>query len=515
MSAATKRVRFAAALILAASTIVGSSGSAAGAASPPRVASAAVRRRRTVPAAGRRSSSRSSASSVLHNLPRGGGGGGSSSEKSSAPVAERPISVPTGATTDGTASMPAEIFNLVKSIVGAGVLGLPAGIAAFGDAPSALLPAAALVGFVGLVSGYGFSLIGRVCAYTGARSYREAWERTVGPSTSWMPALACTSVTTCSILAYSMILADTFQNLYASAGYAVSRSHSLFSVTLPVLLPLCLLKNMSSLAPFSLLGIMGMAYTSLAMMRRYLDGSYALPDGPLLADLAPHHMPQFGSAGASAVLSPNTFILMSMLCTAYMAHYNASKFYVELKDNTLKRFNTVVGSSFALSVVIFAAVAGLGFLTFGKSSAGLVLNNYSSSDPIMSLSRLAVASSIVFSYPLAFVGVRDGLLDLAGVPENERTEGRLNALTVAIFAGIAALALSLKDLSFVLSFGGSTWGAALIYVFPALMFRAAVRKMGDGGAADGLRAEVRLAMGKACLGTVLGCIGTKMALKKL
>lgn len=73
----------------------------------------------------------------------------------------------------GTASIPNEVFNLVKGIVGVGVLSLPAGIAAFGDQPSAAIPAVGLVAAIGAISAYGFSLIGRVCSYTGARSYRE------------------------------------------------------------------------------------------------------------------------------------------------------------------------------------------------------------------------------------------------------------------------------------------------------------------------------------------------------
>ncbi len=87
----------------------------------------------------------------------------------------------------GTATMANEIFNLVKSIVGAGVLSLPAGIAAFGNAPSAVLPAVALICIIGGFSAYGFSLIGRVCSYTGGQSYRGAWSESVGDETSWIP----------------------------------------------------------------------------------------------------------------------------------------------------------------------------------------------------------------------------------------------------------------------------------------------------------------------------------------
>jgi amino acid permease len=70
---------------------------------------------------------------------------------------------PVVAVGSGTATVASEIFNLVKAIVGVGVLSLPAGIAAFGDAPSALVPALALIAIIGVLSGYGFAIIGRVC----------------------------------------------------------------------------------------------------------------------------------------------------------------------------------------------------------------------------------------------------------------------------------------------------------------------------------------------------------------
>ena len=62
----------------------------------------------------------------------------------------------------GTATMSNLMFNLVKSIVGAGVLSLPSGIAAFASAPSAVIPAVCLISSMGIASSYMFSLIGRV-----------------------------------------------------------------------------------------------------------------------------------------------------------------------------------------------------------------------------------------------------------------------------------------------------------------------------------------------------------------
>ena len=171
----------------------------------------------------------------------------------------------------------------------------------------------------------------------------------------------------------------------------------------------------------------------------------------------------------------------------------------------------VVTSSFAIAIGVFAAMASLGFLTFGAASSGVILNNYATSDSLMGISRIAVAISLVGSYPLAFTGARDGVLDLFNI--KARTNLKLNALTAILLAGVTGLALVIPDITFVLSFAGATLGNALIYVFPALMFRGAVSKMKDASTA--LKRETKLATANAALGIVMGAIGAKMALKSL
>lgn len=153
---------------------------------------------------------------------------------------------------EGTATIPNEVFNLVKSIVGAGVLSLPYGVAAFGNAPSALAPGIGLIAATGLISAYTFGLIGRICQKTKTSSYADAWDVAVGKSTSALIAFSCFFDCFMGNLSYSMILADTVANLAASAGYALTRTQALLGVTSVVLFPLCMLKNLSSLAPFSL-----------------------------------------------------------------------------------------------------------------------------------------------------------------------------------------------------------------------------------------------------------------------
>jgi len=394
--------------------------------------------------------------------------------------------------------------------VGAGVLTLPSGIAAFGNAPSAAIPAVMLIAIIGGLSAYGFGLIGRSCALTGTTSYRSAWGATVGEKSDWIPAWSVTLKTVFATLAYSMILKDTFSSLLLAAGYNVSKTIVLLGITTTILLPLCLMKNLASLAPFSLLGSLGMLYTAVAMLIRFLDKSYRV-GGKFATDLPPTLRPAFGNVGAAGVVTASTSILVGMLSTAYMAHFNAPKFYTELKNNTIPRYLSVVNTSFAASISIFAAMASLGFLTFGASSSGLILNNYSPRDSLMGLSKIAVAVSLVFSYPLAFVGARDGLLDLLKI--TNRKDSFMNALTVGILGSLTTAALIIPDVSFVMAFAGSTLGNALIYVFPALMFRGAIKKLPNPTKLQ--KFEVKAALTSAVLGLGFGAMGVTKLLQSV
>lgn len=82
------------------------------------------------------------------------------------------------------------------------------------------------------------------------------------------------------------------------------------------------------------------------MALRYFGGAYAAGGKFVETALAP---PSFGTAGAAAALSPQALILMCMLSNAYIAHFSAPKFFQELKNNTMSRFNQVIGWSFGTS----------------------------------------------------------------------------------------------------------------------------------------------------------------------
>jgi hypothetical protein len=107
------------------------------------------------------------------------------------------------------------------------------------------------------------------------------------------------------------------------------------------------------------------------------------------------------------------------------------------------------------------------------------------------------------------MGTRDSFLDVLKVPMEKRTDSLLNTVTVATLAIVTAMALKLTDLSFVASLSGATFGTALIFLFPTVMFRKAVAQLGDK-ASSSLKRERFLSGIIAFLGIAIGGIGTYM-----
>mmetsp|Transcript_2050 Transcript_2050/g.2862 ORF Transcript_2050/g.2862 Transcript_2050/m.2862 type:complete len:570 (-) Transcript_2050:286-1995(-) len=434
---------------------------------------------------------------------------GKSKSKNSLALLESPKKSDDGVSSGG-ATIPQHVFNMVKGIVGVGVLSLPAGIAAFGNAPSAILPAVVIITVIGILSAIGFSWTGQVCAVLAqdkeancpTPSYRQAWSYSISEKSSWIPSISVTSMTFLACLCFSMVLTDSVTELVKPLVKGASRTSVLWSITAIILLPLCWMKDLKSLAPFSLLGVAGMLYTGLAMASRYFSGSYST--GSALLEKVPLALqPSFGNDGWKAVFKPGSITLVSMLSTAYMCHFNAPKFYNELKDNTIPRFNTVVAAGFGISILMTAAIACIGFATFGANSNGFVLNNYAPTDLAMGLSRVAVAISLTFSYPLCFQGLREGALDVLQIPPSKRKDSHLNVATVALLVCLTLLATILKDVGVVLALTGATLGNLLCYIFPAIMY---------GRVNPTAKLPTFLV---AVMGFVLGGIGVKLAVEAM
>jgi amino acid permease len=340
---------------------------------------------------------------------------------------------------------------------------------------------------------------------TGSATFRECWEETMGERGAVVVALVNTLKPALGNLAYSAILSQTLQSLFESIGWSISRVSCLLIITVTALLPLCLLKNLNVLAPFSVLGTAAIIFAELSMIVRCLDGSYS-PGGVYYADISANLQPEFGTRNAA--WSPKVLPFVCMVFESWVMHYNSPRFYTELRQASIPRFRQAITYSFGLSAVIYATTAAAGFLTFGGNADSYILNNYSPMDPLATASRLAVGVSTLLTYPLVFIGFRDGMVGLLDVPKERQTSHNMDVLTLFLLTILTVTAIFVTDLGMINAIGGGTLATALVFVFPALMYQQAVKQQFTNGA----EREVWVAMTLMVIGVILGLVGVWQSL---
>ena len=156
-----------------------------------------------------------------------------------------------------------------------------------------------------------------------------------------------------------------------------------------------------------------------------------------------------------------------------------------------------------MTAIVYFSIAVVGFLTFGSHSDSYILNNYSPKDTLATVSRLAIGLCSLVSYPLNFIGVRDNCLDILGITDEVDTTAKLNVFTLFLLSIMTIASCFITDLGLINSVGGGTTVTLVCFIFPAFMFREAMRKESSGGP----QWEVWLVMSLMVVGVVLGIVG--------
>ena len=340
-------------------------------------------------------------------------------------------------------SLRASIINLVKNLLGAGMLSLPLAIAICGDFRVGL----ALIVLCGIMNASTFILVGSCCRMTGERTYRGLFTSVFGQRRVWMIDLTIMLNSTFACLALMILVGDfTSRCISGLLGYDVPRAVGIFVFGFGFILPLCLFDNLKSLRVTSGLGILATLYTFLFVLSQALyRDSYIV----------------------TTERSYGVLKSWALFCTSFMAHYNAPRFYTELHNPTLKRFTLLVLLSFSLVAVIYVFFAWAGFAVFGSSVKGDVLESFESSSAYLQLAWISMALSLTFTYPFVFTALKDSFAQL--VPHAN--------LKVFIFSAISAsiiIASCIDDVSGFNAIKGATSACILSFIIPPAMYLRAV-----------------------------------------
>ncbi|XP_059645663.1 amino acid transporter AVT6A-like [Cornus florida] len=369
------------------------------------------------------------------------------------------------------ASFTGAVFNLSTTIVGAGIMALPATMKVLG-----LVLGIAMIIFMAFLTEASIDLLLRSSRAGKSVSYGGVMGDAFGKYGRILLQI-CVLINNIGVLiVYMIIIGDVLSGTTSSGIHHAGvlegwfgecwwngRTFVLLVTTLAVFTPLASLKRIDSLRFTSALSV-ALAVVFLVItvgitFIKLINGSILMPRLlPDVSDLASFW---------------KLFTVVPVLVTAYICHYNVHTIDNELEDTM--QIKAVVQTSLALCSSVYVLTSLFGFLLFGDATLDDVLANFDTdlSIPFGSLLndvvRVSYAAHLMLVFPIVFYPLRlnmDGLLFPTSRPlalDNLRFALLSVGLITLIFLG-ANFIPSIWD---AFQFTGATAAVCLGFIFPA------------------------------------------------
>lgn len=286
--------------------------------------------------------------------------------------------------TDATASPTSSTINLVKTIVGAGMLAIPFVFRNGGVLVGVLLTVlAALASALGLVL---LAQCSKVLVYPRRSSFFSLCMLAF-PMCSPLSDLAmfvqCFGVG----LSYLILVGDLFPPLFANFG---DRNDWILYSTV-IIVPLCMLKKLDNLKYSSIVGLFAMTYLVMLVIASYFNTTQ-------------------GNRGDVNWISiydlRGTMSSFSIIIFAFTGAMNLFSIVNELKNNSMATITQVINHSISLSSIVFLLIGVFGYLTFGSNTSGNIMLNYDSDFLPVKIGNFSLGTMVILTFPLLFHPLR-------------------------------------------------------------------------------------------------------------
>ncbi|WOK98160.1 amino acid transporter AVT6A-like [Canna indica] len=369
------------------------------------------------------------------------------------------------------ASLAGAVFNLSTTIVGAGIMALPATMRVLG-----LIPGIIMIIFIALLTNASIEILIRFSRAAHKTTYAGAMGDAFGKIGRRVLQTLVVINNVGLMIVYLIIIGDVISGTSASGDHHfglleawfgvhwwTSRAFVLLVVTLAVLAPLTSFKRIDSLRITSAvsvaLAVVFVVITAGIAIYKLSNGSIAMPK------LFPH------LTNSASIWK--LFTAVPVIVTAYVCHYN-----VQIIDNELhhsSQIHQVVGLSIVLCSAVYITTSFFAFLLFGESTLEDVLSNFDSDIGIPygyvlnNIVRVSYVVHIMLVFPMIFFALRlnlDGLLFHKASPlasDNRRFVG-ITAPLLAVLYLCACFVPSIWD---AFQITGATATVCIGFIFPA------------------------------------------------
>ena len=256
-----------------------------------------------------------------------------------------------------------------------------------------------------------------------------------------------------AMCAYFIIIGDTSKIFFGES--LAGRRGTISIVAIFIVLPLALLKDMSTLSSTSLVSIVADALIALIVVVA----------GPLMSkDLDPPPVPDYDFAKRSV------FAGLGAMSFAYTCHHSSFLVYTSMRDQTFSSWTVVSRISIVIALVTSLTLALGGYLTFFQDTKGNVLNNFPNDHVPANVARALLGLTMILTYPMEMFVARHGLHAVLFDGKGPMTNARHYTISLSLWALSFVVAMTVTDLGFVLEFTGSLCASVLSYILPSMLY---------------------------------------------
>ena len=371
------------------------------------------------------------------------------------------------------ASFSGAVFNLSTTIVGAGIMALPASIKMLG-----IIPGILMIILVALLTEASIDMMVRCSHQAKITSYGWLMGDSFG---QWGRIALQASVVINNIgvmIVYMIIISDVLSGTSTTGVHHRgifegwfgphlwnSRPVVLLATTIFVFAPLVSFKRLDSLRYTSALSValavVFVVITAGIAILRLIEGTAEIPK----------LFPEIHEINSIWEL----FTAVPVLVTAYICHYNVHSIDNELEDRSQTK--PIVRTSLALCSSVYVATSFFAYLLFGEGTLSDVLANFDSdlhipfSSVFNDIVRVSYVVHVMLVFPIVFFALRlnlDGLLFPTSrhISHDNR---RFTIITVSLLVVIYLAANFIPSIWDAFQFTGATAAVLIGFIFPAMI----------------------------------------------
>eukprot|EP00753_Platysulcus_tardus_P017386 PLAT6389.4.p1 GENE.PLAT6389.4~~PLAT6389.4.p1 ORF type:complete len:343 (+),score=117.55 PLAT6389.4:195-1223(+) len=259
-----------------------------------------------------------------------------------------------------------------------------------------------------------------------------------------------------AMIGYAIVIGDTIPKVFGALAGAdsilASREFMLSLFSLLAILPLCLMKDMSSLAGSSAVSI---AFDVIMVIIVVATASAAAAQQGITAEAA---------EAPYAFAHGSFFAGLGAMSFAFVCQHNSFIVFNSMARPTQRNWRIVSNVSVAFALTVCLIMAIVGYLSFLDETKGDILDNFPANDAAATVARLLLALTMVLTFPMEHFVARHIVMAVMGV---KMTDKRRYLSTAVLWGSTTLLSLVFTDVGVVLELTGAFSASSLGFILPA------------------------------------------------